>query len=40
MAVFQAAYAFELFAGVRPDPDRMLEHFAHLAAEEGAWTRA
>jgi shikimate dehydrogenase len=40
MAVFQAAYALELFAGMRPDPDRMLAHFADLAAEEGAWTRA
>jgi shikimate dehydrogenase len=41
MAVFQAVYAFELFTGLEPDPDRMLAHFAELAAREGAaWTRA
>lgn len=30
MAVFQAADAFELFTGVRPDTDRMLRHFETL----------
>lgn len=30
MAVFQAAEAFRLFSGVRPDADRMLAHFAEL----------
>jgi shikimate dehydrogenase len=42
MAVFQAVYAFELFTGVTPDAERMLEHFAELVAEEegAAWTRA
>ena len=42
MAVFQAAYAFELFTGVAPDAERMLDHFGELVAqEEGAtWTRA
>ncbi len=27
MAVFQAVKAFELFSGVTPDSQRMLEHF-------------
>jgi shikimate dehydrogenase len=42
MAVFQAAYAFELFTGTAPDPERMLGHFAELIAEEegAAWRRA
>jgi shikimate dehydrogenase len=41
MAVFQAVYAFELFTGLEPKADRMLAHFAELAADEGAaWTRA
>ena len=41
MAVFQAVYAFELFTGVEPDADRMLDHFAELTADEGSpWTRA
>jgi shikimate dehydrogenase len=30
MAVFQAARAFELFTGVAPDQERMLEHFLSL----------
>ena len=30
MAVFQAAHAFALFAGLRPDADRMLAHFSGL----------
>ena len=30
MAVFQAAGAFHLFSGVKPDADRMLAHFAEL----------
>lgn len=30
MAVFQAAGAFELFSGVKPDAQRMLRHFAEL----------
>jgi shikimate dehydrogenase len=33
MAVFQAAGSFELFTGVEPDRERMLRHFAELAAE-------
>ncbi len=33
MAVFQAAGSFELFTGVKPDRERMLRHFAGLAAE-------
>lgn len=42
MAVFQAVHAFELFSGIAPNAERMLDHFAELvAAEEGAtWTRA
>jgi quinate/shikimate dehydrogenase (NAD+) len=42
MAVFQAVYAFELFTGATPDPERMLDHFAELTAEEegAAWRRA
>jgi quinate/shikimate dehydrogenase (NAD+) len=31
MAVFQAAASFELFTGRKPDPQRMLRHFAALA---------
>jgi len=34
MAVFQAAGAFELFTGQKPDAERMLEHFASLVAAE------
>jgi shikimate dehydrogenase len=30
MAVFQAAEAFRLFTGVRPDAERMLRHFATM----------
>jgi shikimate dehydrogenase len=33
MVVFQAAAAFELFTGVRPDAGRMLRHFAELTAD-------
>jgi len=33
MAVFQAADAFHLFTGVRPDSDRMLQHFDSLVRE-------
>jgi quinate/shikimate dehydrogenase (NAD+) len=33
MVVYQAAAAFELFTGVRPDADRMLRHFAELTAD-------
>jgi shikimate dehydrogenase len=33
MVVFQAAAAFELFTGVRPDTGRMLRHFAELTAD-------
>jgi shikimate dehydrogenase len=33
MAVYQAAEAFELFTGRRPDPARMLRHFAELVGE-------
>ena len=40
MAVFQAVYAFQLFTGAEPDPDRMLAHFAELTAREAAWTGA
>jgi shikimate dehydrogenase len=36
MAVLQAAGAFELFTGVAPDRERMLRHFAELAAPAGA----
>ncbi|MEL4374876.1 shikimate dehydrogenase [Brucella cytisi] len=32
MAVFQAVGAFELFSGIKADPDRMLAHFAQLQA--------
>ncbi|MGG5886294.1 shikimate dehydrogenase [Falsiroseomonas sp. HC035] len=35
MAVFQAAGAFRLFTGLAPDPDRMLRHFAEMAAAPG-----
>jgi shikimate dehydrogenase len=34
MTVFQAAAAFELFTGVKPDADRMLRHFAGLSRAE------
>jgi quinate/shikimate dehydrogenase (NAD+) len=34
MAVFQAAGSLELFAGVRPDRERMLRHFAELEEVE------
>jgi shikimate dehydrogenase len=30
MAVFQAVKAFELFTGIKPDVERMLQHFADL----------
>ncbi len=30
MAVFQAVGAFRLFAGVEPDAERMLRHFAAM----------
>lgn len=30
MAVYQAVKAFELFSGIRPDPERMTEHFHSL----------
>ena len=30
MAVFQAVAAFRLFAGIEPDSERMLAHFAAL----------
>lgn len=33
MAVFQAALSFELFTGLEPDVDRMLEHFAALTED-------
>lgn len=33
MAVFQAADAFELFTGLKPDRERMLRHFAALTAD-------
>jgi len=33
MAVFQAADAFQLFTGVRPDSERMLQHFDSLVRE-------
>lgn len=36
MAVFQAVDAFRLFTGVEPDADRMLRHFAALAAGGGS----
>ena len=32
MAVFQAAWAFELFSGLAPDVERMLGHFERMAA--------
>ncbi|GAB3932064.1 hypothetical protein GCM10027614_00540 [Micromonospora vulcania] len=35
MAVFQAAYAFELFTGVAPDTGRMLRHFDALVDRQG-----
>jgi shikimate dehydrogenase len=33
MAVFQAAGSFELFTGLEPDRERMLQHFAELVAD-------
>jgi shikimate dehydrogenase len=30
MAVFQAAQAFHLFTGIRPDADRMRRHFISM----------
>jgi quinate/shikimate dehydrogenase (NAD+) len=36
MAVLQAALSFELFTGLMPDRERMLRHFAALAAETSA----
>lgn len=36
MAVFQAAEAFRLFAGVPPDTDRMLRKFRQLVEHEGS----
>jgi len=30
MAVFQAVKAFELFTGIRPDAERMMQHFDSL----------
>jgi shikimate dehydrogenase len=35
MLVFQAAGAFELFTGLRPDADRMLDHLAALVRSNG-----
>jgi shikimate dehydrogenase len=35
MAVFQAVMAFELFTGVSPDADRMLQHFQQLLERRG-----
>jgi shikimate dehydrogenase len=32
MVVYQAAASLELFTGLRPDPERMLRHFAELTA--------
>jgi shikimate dehydrogenase len=34
MAVFQAVGALRLFAGIEPDPERMLTHFKTLIAAE------
>jgi shikimate dehydrogenase len=34
MAVFQAAGAFRLFAGVEPDADRMLRHFLSMSSSQ------
>lgn len=36
MVVFQAAGAFKLFTGHKPNPDRMLEHFARLVRTNDA----
>ena len=36
MAVFPAARSFEISTGRKPDPQRMLEHFAVLVRTEGA----
>jgi shikimate dehydrogenase len=38
MAVYQAAEAFELFTGRRPDPERMLREFGELVGEPSAAT--
>ncbi len=35
MVVFQAARAFELFTGVKPDAERMLRHFLNNFAQSG-----
>jgi len=35
MVVFQAAEAFRLFTGIKPDAQRMLQHFAALNARTG-----
>ena len=35
MAVFQAAAAFELFTGHKPNPERMLDHLASLVERSG-----
>jgi shikimate dehydrogenase len=40
MAVFQAADSMALFTGVRPDPERMLRHFAQLVGREPALAEA
>ncbi|HKT57073.1 MAG TPA: shikimate dehydrogenase [Microbacterium sp.] len=34
MAVFQAVDAFALITGIRPDPDRMIDHFHRLVAAD------
>jgi MFS transporter, ACS family, D-galactonate transporter len=34
MAVMQAAGAFEIFTGLKPDTERMLTHFANLSADQ------
>jgi shikimate dehydrogenase len=39
MAVFQAAEAFRLFTGARPDVDRMLADFGRLTAQEAGDAR-
>jgi shikimate dehydrogenase len=33
MAVFQAVEAFRLFTGIKPDAERMLQHFAAMSAK-------
>jgi shikimate dehydrogenase len=32
MVVYQAAHAFELFTGLRPDTDRMFAHLSDLVS--------